>query len=58
MNASNIAHVKRALSLFTLAETEQIAKKVQNLSTEAEVITYLKAEVAKREQKPPATTTK
>jgi len=58
MNASNIAHVKRALSLFTLAETEQIAKKVQNLSTEAEVINYLKAEVAKREQKPPATTTK
>jgi phosphotransferase system enzyme I (PtsI) len=58
MNASNIAHVKRTLSLFTLAETEQIAKKVQNLSTEAEVITFLKAEVAKREQKPTATTTK
>ena len=58
MNTSNIAHVKRTLSLFTLAETEQIAQKVQNLSTEAEVINYLKAEVGKREQKPPATTTK
>jgi len=58
MNASNISHVKRTLSLFTLAEVEQIAKKVQNLSTEAEVISYLKAEVAKREQKPTATTTK
>ena len=58
MNASNIAHVKRALSLFTLAETEEIAKKVQNLSTEAEVISYLMAEVAKREQKPTATMTK
>ena len=51
MNASNIAHVKRALSLFTLAETEEIAENVMNMATQAEVETYLKEEVAKREQK-------
>ena len=48
MNAANIARVKRTLSLFTLEETEEIAKKVQNMSTEAEVLGYLKAEVEKR----------
>ena len=52
MNASNIAHVKRMLSLFTLAETEEIAEKVVNMDTQADVEAYLKAEVAKREQKP------
>jgi len=48
MNAANISRVKRTLSLFTLEEAENIAKKVQNLDTEAEVLTYLKAEVEKR----------
>ena len=52
MNASNIAHVKRTLSLFTLAETKEIAEKVMNMETQADVEAYLKAEVAKREQKP------
>lgn len=51
MNASNIAHVKRMLSLFTLAETEEIAEKVINMQTQADVEAYLKAEVAKREEK-------
>ena len=51
MNASNIAHVKRTLSLFTLAETEEIAEKVMNMDTQADVEAFLKAEVAKREQK-------
>jgi len=51
MNASNIAHVKRVLSLFTLAETEEIAENVMNMKTQDEVEAYLKAEVAKREQK-------
>lgn len=51
MNASNIAHVKRTLSLFTLAETEEIAENVINMDTQADVETYLKAEVAKREEK-------
>jgi len=48
MNAANIGRVKRTLSLFTLEEAEEIAKKSQNLTTEAEVIAYLKAEVEKR----------
>ncbi|NLG41022.1 MAG: phosphoenolpyruvate--protein phosphotransferase, partial [Chloroflexi bacterium] len=48
MNAANISRVKRTLSLFTLEETEDIAKKVQGLSTEAEVISYIKGEVDKR----------
>ena len=48
MNGGNIARVKRTLSLFTLEETEEIAKIVQNMSTEAEVLEYLKAEVEKR----------
>jgi len=51
MNASNIAHVKRVLSLFTLAETEEIAENVMNMKTQDEVEAYLKAEVAKREEK-------
>lgn len=55
MNASNIAHVKRMLSLFTLAETEEIAEKVMNMDTQADVEAFLKAEVAKREQKQTAT---
>ena len=55
MNASNIAHVKRTLSLFTLAETEEIAEKVVNMDTQADVEAFLKAEVAKREQKQTAT---
>ena len=58
MNASNIAHVKRTLSLFTLAETEEIAEKVINMDTQADVEAYLKAEVAKREQKQSATAKK
>ena len=48
MNGANIGRVKRTLSLFTLEEAESIAKKVQNLDTEAEVIAYLKDEVGKR----------
>ena len=55
MNASNIAHIKRMLSLFTLAETEEIAEKVVNMDTQADVEAFLKAEVAKREQKQTAT---
>src|SRR5690606_1187858 len=51
MNASNIAHVKRTLSLFTLAETEEIAENVMNMETQSDVEAYLKAEVAKRELK-------
>ena len=58
MNASNIAHVKRTLSLFTLAETEEIAENVMNMKTQADVEAYLKAEVAKREQKLTATAKK
>lgn len=58
MNASNIAHVKRTLSLFTLAETEEIAGQVVNMDTQADVEAYLKAEVAKREQKQTATAKK
>jgi len=58
MNASNIAHVKRTLSFFTLAETEEIAENVMNMDTQADVQAYLKAEVAKREQKQTATTKK
>ncbi len=58
MNASNIAHVKRTLSLFTLAETEEIAENVMNMDTQADVEAYLKAEVAKREQKLTATAKK
>ena len=48
MNSSNIARVKRTLSLFTLEETENIAKKVQELSTQAEVIEFVKGEVEKK----------
>ena len=48
MNAANIGRVKRTLSLFTKEETETIAKKVQNLETEAEVIAFLTAEVENR----------
>lgn len=48
MNAANIGRVKRTLSLFTKEETETIAKKVQNLETEAEVIAFLNAEVESR----------
>ncbi len=55
MNASNIAHVKRMLSLFTLSETEEIAENVINMDTQADVEAYLKAEVEKREQKLTAT---
>jgi len=51
MNAANIAHVKRILSLFTLAETEEIAEAVMNMDTQADVEAFLKAEVAKREHK-------
>ncbi len=48
MNTSNIAHVKRILSKFTLAETEEIAQKVISMSTQAEVLELLKSEVSKR----------
>ena len=48
MNAANIAHVKRTLSKFTLNETEEIAQKVTCMSTQAEVLEFLKAEVSKR----------
>ncbi|MGB4596251.1 MAG: phosphoenolpyruvate--protein phosphotransferase [Anaerolineaceae bacterium] len=48
MNAANIAHVKRTLSKFTLKETEEIAQKVTCMSTQAEVLEFLKAEVSKR----------
>ena len=48
MNGANIGRVKRTLSLFTLKETEEIARKVQQMDTEAEVIAYLKAEIARR----------
>jgi len=48
MNAANIARVKRILSLFTLEETEEIAKKAQNMSTEAEILEFVKAEIEKR----------
>jgi phosphotransferase system enzyme I (PtsI) len=58
MNAANIAHVKRTLSLFTLAETEEIAENVMNMETQADVEAYLKAEVAKREQKQTASAKK
>ncbi len=58
MNASNIAHVKRTLSLFTLAEAEEIAENVMNMETQADVEAYLKAEVAKRELKQTETTKK
>ena len=51
MNASNIALVKRTLSLFTLKETEEIAENVMNMETQADVMAYLKDEVAKHEQK-------
>ena len=49
MNASNIAHVKSVLSKFTLQETEEIAEKVKTMTTQAEVIEFLKAEVNKRD---------
>ncbi len=49
MNASNIAHIKKVLSKFTLAETVAIAEKVKNMATQAEVIDFLKAEVKKRD---------
>ncbi len=48
MNGANIGRVKRTLSLFTLKETEEIARKVQQMDTEAEVIAYLKAEIARK----------
>lgn len=48
MNAANIGRVKRTLSLFTLEEAEDIAKKAQSLNTEAEIIAYVKNEVDKR----------
>lgn len=48
MNSSNIAHVKRMLSKFTLEETEEIAETVKNLETQAEVLAFLKAEISKR----------
>ena len=48
MNAANIGRVKRTLSLFTKEETEEIAKTVQNLQTEAEVIAFLDAEVERK----------
>lgn len=48
MNGANIGRVKRTLSLFTLKETEEIARKVQQMDTEAEAIAYLKAEIARR----------
>jgi len=48
MNASNIAHVKRMLSKFTLKETEEIGQKVTSMSTQSEVLEFLKAEVSKR----------
>jgi len=51
MNASNIALVKRTLSLFTLKETEEIAENVIDMETQADVMAYLKDEVAKHEQK-------
>jgi phosphotransferase system enzyme I (PtsI) len=50
MNSSNIARVKRTLSLFTLEETQEIAKKVQDMATQAEVIDYVKGEVAKKNE--------
>ena len=49
MNASNIAHIKKVLSKFTLAETVAIAEKVKNMATQAEVIDFLKTEVKKRD---------
>lgn len=49
MNASNIAHVKRMLSKFTLKEAEEIAEKVTSMATQAEVLEFLKAEVNKRD---------
>lgn len=48
MNSSSIAQVKRTLSKFTSQETEEIAKKVTSMSTQAEVLDFLKAEVKKR----------
>lgn len=50
MNSSNIARVKRTLSLFTLEETQEIARKVQDMATQAEVIDYVKGEVAKKNE--------
>ena len=48
MNGTNIGRVKRTLSLFTLDEAQEIAKKALNMSTEAEIIAYVDAEVEKR----------
>lgn len=48
MGASSIGRVKRTLSLFTKEETEEIAKTVQNLHTQAEVIAFLEAEVERK----------
>jgi phosphoenolpyruvate-protein kinase (PTS system EI component) len=48
MGASSIGRVKRTLSLFTREETEEIAKTVQNLHTQAEVIAFLEAEVERK----------
>ncbi|MCJ7694414.1 MAG: phosphoenolpyruvate--protein phosphotransferase [Anaerolineaceae bacterium] len=49
MNASNIAHVKRMLSKFSLEEMEYVAEKVKLMAMQAEVINYLKAEVSKHD---------
>lgn len=48
MNAANIGRIKRTLSLFTLDEAQEIARKVQELETQAEVIEFVKAEVEKK----------
>jgi phosphotransferase system enzyme I (PtsI) len=45
MNASNIARVKWVLSKFTMDEMKAIGEKVQQLPTQAEILTYLKDEV-------------
>lgn len=47
MNASNIARVKWMLSKFTLTEMKGIGEKVQQLSTQGDILDYLKDEVKK-----------
>ena len=48
MNGANIGRVKRTLSLITLDEVQEIAKKALELSSEAEIIAFVSAEIEKR----------
>lgn len=48
MNGTNIGRVKRTLSLFTLDEAQEIAKKALNLSSEAEIVAFVNAEIEKK----------